>query len=144
MVRADGCERGGIRWLAGLIREPDTCEAVEYQLITLGLRLRQLGTAELSWRDLLVICRQAPEGSPIHRALDPEWSLWSWETLLLGQLVNYAALIAHLTRGGRRKFEPPIKLPGDESTTHEVIEADTIPMDEIYDWVAQAMAGTTE
>lgn len=76
--------------------------------------------------------------------MDPKWALWSWESLLIAQLVNYTALLAHLTRGSRQRFDPPVKLPGDESKNHEVIEADTIPMDEVYDWVAQAMAGTTE
>src|SRR5690242_14164709 len=42
-------------------------EAVEYDLIDAGLRLRWLGTEALSWRDLLVRVRLSPRGSALYR-----------------------------------------------------------------------------
>jgi len=46
-------------------------EAVEYDLIDAGLRLRWLGTEALSWRDLLVRVRLSPKGSALYRAIHP-------------------------------------------------------------------------
>ena len=46
-------------------------EAVEYDLIDAGLRLRWLGTEALSWRDLLVRVRCSAKGSALYRALEP-------------------------------------------------------------------------
>ena len=46
-------------------------EAVEYDLIDAGLRLRWLGTEALSWRDLLVRVRLSPKGSALYRTMHP-------------------------------------------------------------------------
>jgi len=46
-------------------------EAVEYDLIDAGLRLRWLGTEALTWRDLLVRVRRSSKGSALYRALHP-------------------------------------------------------------------------
>lgn len=58
---------GGIAGLRGLI--DDHSEAVERDLIGLGLRLRWLGTERLTWRDLLVIVRTSGPGSEIFHAM---------------------------------------------------------------------------
>lgn len=46
-------------------------EAVEYDLITAGLRLRWLGTEALSWRDLLVRVRMSSKDSALYRSVHP-------------------------------------------------------------------------
>ena len=46
-------------------------EAVEYDLIDAGLRLRWLGTEALTWRDLLVRVRMAPKDSALYRSVHP-------------------------------------------------------------------------
>lgn len=56
--------------MIGLLEFVDEhAEAVEFDLIGMGLRLRDFPSGALSWRDLLVICRQAPPGSAIARAV---------------------------------------------------------------------------
>ncbi len=60
-------EAGGIAGLVRLLSEHG--EAVEFDLIRLGLRLDWLGSEALSWRDLLVIVRQS----------GPESALWRVE-----------------------------------------------------------------
>lgn len=67
-----GCESdaGGIARLRGLIR--DHSEAIERDLIGLGLRLRWLGTDRLTWRDLLVIVAAAKPGDAIFHAVHPD------------------------------------------------------------------------
>ena len=46
-------------------------EAVEYDLIDAGLRLRWLGTEALTWRDLFVRVRLSHKGSALYRTLQP-------------------------------------------------------------------------
>lgn len=69
-------DAGGIEGLLRLLDEHG--EAVEYDLITLGLRLDDLGTERLTWRDLWVIVHHLPRTSALSRAIggsDAEWGL---------------------------------------------------------------------
>lgn len=43
----------------------------------MGLRLRDLGTDALWWRDLLVIVDNLPVTSALHRKVSPEWAAWA-------------------------------------------------------------------
>ena len=43
----------------------------------MGLRLRDLGTDALWWRDLLVIVDHLPVTSALHREVSPEWAAWA-------------------------------------------------------------------
>lgn len=126
---------GGIFGLVKFLREHG--EAVEYHLITLGLRLEWVGTERLSWRDLWVIIQQSPPGSSIHAALDPEAARWA-----RGEPVPY--LLAHIgdtlananwQRSGRSTAPKPKPLPRpgmkNDSTT---FGAEPIPIADFDDW----------
>lgn len=81
MAAGVGCVHGGIAGLCELIDKH--AEAIEYDLIRLGLRLRWLGSERLTWRDLLVIVKQAPAGSAVALDLVPASAYGATERLLL-------------------------------------------------------------
>lgn len=114
MAEAFGCRRGGIRGLVELIVEHG--ESVEYDLIKHGLRLRDLGTEKLSWRDLwVIVTQQDPAVSATHRALNPDDAPWNMHTFLLAETVDtLRTLVWFKTKDGQkgRKRPKPIPRPG--------------------------------
>jgi hypothetical protein len=91
----------------------DHSTAVEFELIKLGLRLDWLGTPILTWRDLKVIIKHLPHDSAVNREVNPKH--WEWldlRTQLLAGVLNTLAQGIHLKYGGRRRFDPPVKVPG--------------------------------
>lgn len=123
---------GGILGLCCLLDEHS--EAIEYDLLTLGRRLDNLGTPELSWRDLYVITRHLPPTSALRRAMGDGEEPWSTTDYLL-------ALIADGINGGNwqragKSSAPkprPIPRPG-EASTGERYGADPIPVAEFDSW----------
>ena len=116
--------RGGIGGLLRLLREHG--EAVEYDLIALGLRLDDLGTERLSWRDLLVIARQSPPGSALNRALDPGWRA-TLDTHLLRRIEHAGRVSVWQNAGGRGPAPEPLTLPWEQrerAWDHDVLEWD--------------------
>lgn len=99
---------GGIFGLCRLLREHG--EAVEYDLIALGLRLEWLGTDALSWRDLLVIVKQSPRGSALSRAVNGEDDFWGLPEHLLAGIFDLLAS-ANWQRGGDEKAKRPDPFP---------------------------------
>ena len=70
-------------WLCGLLN--DHRAELEYDLLTHGKALDDLGTPDLSWRDLLVIVTQQPRTSALARVLEPAAHSWGLpEQLLAG------------------------------------------------------------
>lgn len=112
-----GCRPGGILGLLRLLTEHG--EAVEYDLITLGLRLDWLGTRRLSWRDLLVLVRQSPATSALTRAVvGPEVAAWNAGVVtadLLAVVVD-ALQIANWQRAGKKAGPrpKPLKRPSQQ------------------------------
>ena len=103
--------------LLGLLEEHG--DAVEYDLIGLGLRLRDFPSAALSWRDLLVIVRHAPATSAIVRALDPNWQRTP-EVDLLREVEHGVRVLAwQQTRDGSKGRNAPerLRLPWDAVET---------------------------
>lgn len=88
-------------------------EPIEYDLIGLGLRLRDVGTPGFTWRDLLVAIRQSPAESALYRAMNPSDHQWSLTNLLLAEVADGTA-VGNWQRGsGKRKDYPkPIPRPG--------------------------------
>lgn len=145
MERGVGGRRGGIVGLLGLIREHR--EAVEYDLIALGLRLEWITSVALSWRDLLVVVRQAPPGSAIARAIEPEQSEWGISEQLLALVADYLAWIqwSKTTDGEKGRNRPkPIPRPGVEPDTKtQRIGADPVPIAELeafLGWASEKVA----
>lgn len=110
-------------------------EAVEYDLIVLGLRLRDVGTDRLSWSDVYTLLSQAPRSSALFRALYPEEHEWNLTSLLLAEVVD-AVRVANWQRGSgkRADYPKPIPRPGvtPESTTYG---KGAVPIDEMAEWL---------
>jgi hypothetical protein len=121
---------GGISGLLELIDQHR--EAVEFDLIALGLRLDWLGTERLSWRDLLVVVNQSPRWSALSRAMNPEGSEWGLSEHLL------AAVFDSLERGNwqraGRENAPrpkPFPRPGVTEDKQQTHGSTALPMDEM-------------
>ncbi|CAM5400391.1 hypothetical protein [Corynebacterium variabile] len=85
--------RGGILGLLDLLDDPDTCRAIERDLIGLNLRLRWLcdGTDRLNWRDLYVIITESDIDSALIRATEPDFAGWTRNTGLLADIFDVLA-----------------------------------------------------
>ncbi len=121
MARALGAEPGGILSLDALLEE--YCEAIEYDLIVLGLRLRMLGTAELDWTDLRAIVKHLPLDAALLRAMHPEASRWRTAEHLLADAADSLRWLAWArTDDGRRgrNMPEPIVRPGRQSNRERV------------------------
>lgn len=114
---------------------PEHREAIEYDLIALGLRLRDVGTERLSWGDLYAVLRHSPRSSALFRALHPDDHEWTLPALLLAEVAD-AARVANWQRGSGKKadYPKPIPRPGvvPESLTYG---KGAIPIDEMADWL---------
>ena len=125
---------GGILGLLRLLTEHE--EAVEYDLITLGLRLDDLGTQRLSWRDLWVIVRQSPRGSALARSIHGQRAAWAQETYLLADIFDVLAA-ANWQRGGGKGPKPkPFPRPKrDDDATVKRFGSAPLPVDEFDAWL---------
>ena len=113
MARPLGSEPGGILGREALLEEHG--EAVEFDLIARGLRLRQLGTDVLSWRDLLAIIRWLPTDSALLRSMNPDADRWKLSQYLLADMTESLRwLMWSKTSDGQqgRNRPQPITRPG--------------------------------
>lgn len=134
MAEGLGCVSGGIFGLLDLLEAHP--EELEYDLISHGLRLRQLGTALLSWRDLLVIVRQQPPEAALARAMDPEGSAWGLSEQLLAAIADSAHVRVWQAGSGKRHDRPkPIPRPGVESGSKKVHKHEVLPAGEMASWL---------
>lgn len=143
---------GGILGLDQLLDEHG--EAVEYDLIALGLRLDDLGSERLTWRDLWVIVQHAPRESALARAVGGDDVVWGLTDHLLATTIDVLN-IANWQREnqGRKKGQTPTRKPkrmprpGVEDETKS-IGSEPIPIKDFDAWwdnvaVMDAEAGVT-
>jgi hypothetical protein len=128
-----GRDGGGILGLVRLLAEYG--EAVEYDLLVLGRSIDDLGTRRLTWRDLLVICAQAPSTSALARAIHGEAAAW-------GPLEHIAAAMldalngGNWQRGGGKGPKPkPTRRPGPDRADRQHFGRDPLPVDEMAEWL---------
>lgn len=129
---------GGILGLDQLLDEHGG--AVEYDLIALGLRLDDLGTERLTWRDLWVIVQHSPRESAIARAVGAEEAVWSLTDHLLATVIDVLN-IANWQRenAGRPRGKSPtrrpkrIPRPGVEGE-HKTVGSEPIPIKDFEAW----------
>lgn len=127
-----GASRYEIIGLLGFIEKYG--EAIEYDCITLGLRLRNVGTDDFTWGDLLAIVQQSPRSSALGRALHPDESVWGMQEQLLALIADYISVGNWQRSQGKKKDYPkPIPRPGVEQD--KKFGADALPMDEMASWL---------
>lgn len=121
MAHPLGSQPGGILSLDALVDEHS--EAIEFDLITLGLRLRQLGTDVLGWSDLKAIVKCLPAQSALFRSMHPEAQHWQLEQYLLADMADCLRWLVWAktddARQGRNRPEP-IPRPGMKSSRERV------------------------
>ncbi|MFD8618262.1 hypothetical protein [Streptomyces sp. NPDC059513] len=128
-----GARHTDILILVNLIDEHE--EALAYDCIALGLRLRDVGSEDFTWGDLWTIVLQSPRSSALYRAMNPDEYAWGIEEQLLAAAVD-ALNVANWQRGqGKKKdFPAPIPRPGVEAPDNK-FGKEALPMDEMTDWL---------
>ena len=109
-------------------------EAIAYDCLTLGLRLRNVGTEDFTWGDLLAIVRQSPRSSALYRAMNPDEAEWGLTEQLLAVVADYTA-VGNWQRGqGKQKDYPkPIPRPGVQGDKRYGKQA--VSIDEMAEWL---------
>lgn len=110
-------------------------DPIAFDLIRLGLRLRDLGTDRLTWDDLLVIAQQGDRTSALFRAMHPDEHSWGLPELLLAEVTD-ALNVANWQRGGGKKADYPKPLPRPGVVESEKkYGAKAIPIDDMADFL---------
>lgn len=127
-----GGHAGGILSLLSLLERHQ--EAVEYDLIRMGLRLADLGSPALSWRDLKVIVNQAavlglPE-SAISRAIGGTVAEWPLDAYMFAAMIDELRAISWQLSGDS-SAEPPKPLPRPGEMPDPADEGPHLSMDEV-------------
>lgn len=93
-------------------------EAFEHEFIVLGLRWRDVGTTRLSWRDAVVIIREAPGDGAFARSKYPDQYLRDFRLgeLILYQLQFLSVLHGNQSRARKGDFPQPPEWTKDELT----------------------------
>jgi hypothetical protein len=103
----------------------------------MGLRLDDLGTLALSWRDLYVIVQQSGPSSALMRALQPERAAWASGMVLADLLAHAVDLLAggNWQRAGKKNAPKPkpIPRPGTKSETTKY-GSEPIPVKDFDNW----------
>lgn len=106
-------------------------------MLALGLRLDDVGTDRLSWRDLYVVVHQSGPRSALARALDPEAAAWASgeaTAYLLAGVVDLLAMGNWQRQGKKNSPKPkPVPRPGSKATG-TTYGADPIPVSDFEDW----------
>lgn len=109
-------------------------DAVAYDCIVLGLRLRDVGTEDFTWGDLLTIVQQAPRSSALFRSMHPEEAEWGLQEQLLALNADYLAVSNWQRAQGKKKDYPkPIPRPGVEKD--KKFGQDAVSIEEMTDWL---------
>lgn len=137
---------GGILGLVDLLREHR--EAIEYDLITHGLRLRDLPSPGFDWRDLWVIIRHAGPDSALTVSLDGREAVeWDLTNQLLAAAVDALSFLrwAKTEDAQRPGAQPPalIPRPGVEPEG-PTTETDSMDEDEAFDFLGDRFAHLRE
>lgn len=130
MGREVGYEAGGILSLVHLIDEHG--EALEFDLIALGLRLRDCPSPEFNWRDLFVVCRYLGRDSRLYGVMNPDDDTsWGVAEYLLATVVDNGNARLWQEGGGKGKKPKPVARPGDVKRYGK----DALPVAEMAEWL---------
>ena len=120
---------GGILGVLELLDEHQ--DAIDYDLLALGLDLNDLGTDRLDWRRVRAVITYLPSTSALARSIHGDKALWSTTEHLLASAVD-ALNVANWQRTGKKGGRPkPIVRPGDEPAKNEKrFGTASMPLDE--------------
>ncbi|WP_036530044.1 DUF5361 domain-containing protein [Nocardia sp. CNY236] len=134
MAHPLGGHLGGILSLDALLEEH--VEAIRYDLITLSLRLHQLGTELLGWHDLKAIVKWLPADSALQRSMHPDTHVWQLNQQLLADMTDSLRWLVWSktddARNGRNRPER-IPRPGVRSDRERIGTA--VGIDQINDFL---------
>jgi hypothetical protein len=88
-------------------------EAIDYDLLTLGCDIRDLGTSALPWYRLRAIVTYLPPTSALARSIHGEKALWTTTDHLLAAAVDALASGNWQRGGGKGKRPKPLPRPGE-------------------------------
>ena len=132
MARGKQHNRGGIAGLCYLLEK--YAEAIEFDLLALGLRLDDLGTDRLTWRDLYVVVHRAGRSSALSVELNDGEPLWTVTDYLLAAAVDQLAAANWQRQGKKSAPKPkPIPRPGSKAAGTTYGSA-PIPVADFDDW----------
>ena len=140
----DGRFEGVAGGILGILEELDAYgDAIEYDLLQVGLRLDDIGTGRCTWRDVLVNVRCASRDSAYARArlgADADWSL---QNDLLAGLYDLMQVHrwADAPKGKRGPRPKPIDRPsvrGESGEARTIGRGTSMPVDEFDEWLAMA------
>ena len=123
----------GPREFLSLVRlSREHSEALEFDLIKLGLRLRDAGSLEFNWRDLWVICRRLGRDSELYKSMNPDDDTsWSVTDYLLAMVADNTSFRLYQAAGGKGKKPKPVPRPGDVKQ----YGGDALPVTDMQDWL---------
>lgn len=112
---------------------------MEFDLITLGVRLRWLESNMLSWRDLWVIVRNLPRSSALHRSVNgEEESMWTLTDYLLADIADTQAWLAWTktkdAEKGRNRPKPRPR-PGLVDESKKQIGSGSLEIEDMKRWL---------
>ena len=112
---------GGIeRCLILLAEHPD---AVAYEVMSAGMRLRDLGSDTLTWSDLATLLYYPRERGPLYRAILGDRADWDHHAQLLATIIDMLAGANWQRAGGKEQDRPePYPRPGVPGYSHAISE----------------------
>lgn len=131
MAEGLGHHGGGILGLYGLLKEHG--EAIEFDLLECGMRLDDLGSEALTWRDLLVLVRRwqtNPTTALAESVHGVRWTITDQLLALVHDLLNQG----NWQRAGKKTAPRPKPLPRPWETKATSLGRDPIPISEFNDW----------
>lgn len=125
--------------------------ALEADLLAAGHRLRDVGSDEFTWRDLLVFVQNSNIEGELFRLEHPEAAGWTKTNMLLADIADSLNwLVWAKTKDGSKNRNMPKKIPrpGVEDDNVKRVKGQPLPLDEfkqkLNELRARMKSSTTE